>query len=354
MTDVLELTPRGLYCCAGDFFIDPWRPVDRAVVTHAHADHARPGSKSYLTSTRGQHVLQTRMGQSAKVETLDYGEPTTIGEAKVSLHPAGHILGSAQVRIEVAGEVWVVAGDYKTDVGDRTCTAFEPVRCHTFVTESTFGLPVYRWPKQEHTYGEINTWWRSNQAEGRTSMIGAYSLGKAQRVLAGLDPNIGEIYCHGAAETCNKDYRNTGVELPATQYAGRSDDRKAWSGAMIIAPPSALGSTWMRKFGDVATGFASGWMMLRGPRRRHGVERGFVLSDHADWYGLLDAIEATGAERVLVTHGSSDVLVRYLKEERGLDSHALKTFFGDEDATNEKNNHNDNTPDDDPQNKNVD
>ena len=332
MADVLELTDLGLYCPAGDFYVDPWRPVDRAVITHAHADHARPGSKRYLATDPGRHVLQARMGPDAVIETMPFGESTTIGDAAVSLHPAGHILGSAQVRVEVGGEVWVVAGDYKTDETDNTCATFEPVRCDTFVTESTFGLPVYQWPKQVDLYDEINGWWAANKELGRTSVVFAYALGKSQRVLAGLDSSIGEIYCHGAVQTCNKGYRAAGVELPETQYAGRKDDKGEWSGAMILAPPSALGSTWLRKFGDYATAFASGWMQLRGTRRRKGVDRGFVLSDHADWPGLLSAIEATGAGRVLVTHGVGTALVRFLTE-KGVEAHQLKTFFGDDEET---------------------
>ena len=325
MSDVLRLNDTGLYCEAGDFYVDPWRPVERAIVTHAHADHARRGSRWYLTTTPGRHVLQARMGADAKIETWDYGEQRTIGRAKVSLHPAGHLLGSAPVRVEVDGEVWVAAGDYKTARTDNTCAPFEPVRCHTFITESTFGLPIYRWPAQEQIDAEINRWWAAT-ADGR---------GKSQRVLAGLDATIGPIYCHGAVETCNAGYRAVGVPLPETQYAGRKDDKKEWSGSMIVAPPSALGSTWLRKFGNVATSFASGWMMMRGTRRRKGVERGFVLSDHADWPGLNQAIADTGCERVLITHGSSNVLMKWQREQ-GREAHALQTFYGaDEDGADE-------------------
>ena len=335
MAELLRLNDHGLYCEAGDFYIDPWHPVDRAVVTHAHADHARRGSKWYLTTTPGRHVLQARMGTEAKIETWDYGEQKTIGRAKVSLHPAGHILGSAQVRVEVDGEVWVAAGDYKTARTDNTCAPFEPVRCDTFITESTFGLPIYRWPEQAEIDAEINAWWAANAELGRPSVVFAYSLGKSQRVLAGLDASIGEIYCHGAVQTCNSGYRAAGVPLPETQYAGRKDDKGAWSGSMIVAPPSALGSTWLRKFGNVATAFASGWMQLRGTRRRKGVERGFVLSDHADWPGLNWAIEETGCERVLITHGSTSVLERWQRS-KGRQAEALQTHYGnDEDAADE-------------------
>jgi putative mRNA 3-end processing factor len=325
MTDqaLIQLTDCGLYCAAGNFYIDPWRPVERAVVTHAHGDHARRGSRMYLTTRDGERVLRTRMGDAA-IQAVEHGEPIDLHGVRVSLHPAGHILGSAQVRVEHHGQVWVISGDYKTGV-DATCAPFEPVRCHTFVTESTFGLPVYRWRPQAEIFDEINRWWRNNQIAGKASMLFAYALGKSQRLLAGIDPAIGPIFTHGAVERLNRDYRASGVALPATTYAsyGRGTD---WSQALIIAPPSAQGSSWMRRFGAISTGFASGWMQLRGTRRRKAVDRGFALSDHADWTGLLQAIAATGAERVWVTHGYSAVLARWLGE-HGLDATAVSTRF---------------------------
>lgn len=325
---LIQLNDCGLYCAAGGFYVDPWRPVERAVVTHAHGDHARWGSRSYLTTRAGERVLRTRMGDAATIQAIAYGEPVELGGVRVSLHPAGHILGSAQVRVEYQGEIWVISGDYKAGA-DATCAPFEPVRCHTFVTESTFGLPIYRWRAQADLFDEINRWWRANQLAGKASMMFAYALGKSQRLLAGIDPTIGPIFTHGAVERLNRDYRASGVALPATTYAaaGRGAD---WSQALIIAPPSAQGTPWMRRFGAVSTGFASGWMQLRGTRRRKAVDRGFALSDHADWPGLLDAIAATGAERVWVTHGYSAVLARWLNE-RGLEATALATRFeGDE------------------------
>jgi putative mRNA 3-end processing factor len=323
--DLLRLTDAGLYCPAGDFFIDPWRPVARAVVTHAHSDHARRGSGAYLVSREGEAVFRTRLGRDAPLQALAYGEVVSVNGVDVSLHPAGHILGSAQVRVAHRGQTWVVSGDYKVEP-DATCTAFEPVRCDTFVTESTFGLPIYRWPAQEQIFAQINAWWHQNQAEGKCSMLYGYALGKAQRLLAGLDRTIGPIFTHGALIQLTNDYRATGVPLPPTRYSGEMARGFDWSQALVLAPPSAHGTPWMRKFGASASGFASGWMRIRGTRRRRAIDRGFVLSDHADWPGLLGAIEATGARRVWVTHGYTAVLARWLQEQ-GYETAVLQTRF---------------------------
>ncbi|REK18150.1 MAG: ligase-associated DNA damage response exonuclease [Planctomycetota bacterium] len=331
-TSLISTTDRGLYCERGGFYIDPWRPVQRAVITHAHADHARRGNGRYLTSRDGLEVLQRRMGTSAAIGTVAYGEVVSLNGVKVSLHPAGHVLGSAQVRVEHRGETWVVSGDYKV-VREQTCAAFEPVRCHTFITECTFGLPIYRWKPQDELFSELNSWWRQNVEQGRPSIVFAYALGKAQRVLVGVDATLAPIYCHGAVERVNADYRKSGVALPHTEYAGRGNSKRDWQGALVVAPPSALGTPWMRKFGQAATAFASGWMLIRGTRRRRSVERGFVVSDHADWKGLLTAIEATGAERILATHGQTGPLCRYLQE-RGLEADSLQTeYVGERDDT---------------------
>jgi putative mRNA 3-end processing factor len=327
---LLELTDRGLYCAAGDFHVDPWLPVPRAVVTHAHADHARWGSARYLGARAGERVLRTRLGPDAAIQYADYGEAVELNGVRVSLHPAGHILGSAQVRIEHAGEVWCVSGDYKAEP-DPTCADFEPVRCDTFVTESTFGLPIYRWPPQSQVFDEMARWWSDNRAAGRASIVYAYALGKAQRVLAGLiDAGIGPIFTHGAVERLNADYRDSGIALPATQYAGDMPRSHDFAGSLIVAPPSAAGSTWLRRFAPFSAAFASGWMQVRGARRRRGVDRGFVLSDHVDWPALLDAIAATGAGRVWVTHGYREPVVRWLAE-HGLDARAVASRWeGDE------------------------
>jgi putative mRNA 3-end processing factor len=254
-----------------------------------------------------------------------YGEAVRLNGITISLHPAGHILGSSQVRIVHRGEVWVVSGDYKTDP-DPTCTPFEPVRCHTFITESTFGLPIYRWPLQAEVFSDINHWWRTNAANGKTSMLYGYTLGKAQRLIAGLDPSIGPILTHGAVERMTTAYREAGVVLPATRYAETAERRVNTKGAIVIAPPYASASSWARRFGPQSSGFASGWMLVRGARRRRSLDRGFPLSDHVDWPSLLAAIQATGASEIWVTHGFTGPMVRWLTEQ-GLDARAVQTRF---------------------------
>jgi putative mRNA 3-end processing factor len=312
MADLLQLTERGFYCEAGNFYVDPWQPVERAVVTHAHADHYAWGCRSYLVSDEGKHVFRTRLGHKATIQTAAYGDSVDINGVKVRFHPAGHILGSSQVRVEHAGEVWVVSGDYKLEA-DPTCTAYEPVRGHTFITEATFGLPIYRWQPQADSFAEINAWWRENAAAGRASVLFGYALGKAQRLLAGVDPTIGPIYTHGAVEKINKAYRDSNISLPHTKYANDAE-KPNFRQALIVAPPSARGTTWLRRFGDLSTGFASGWMRIRGTRRRRAVDRGFVLSDHIDWAGLMEAIDLSEAETVWITHGYVDVVARWLNE----------------------------------------
>ena len=321
---VLEFKPQGIYCPAGDFFIDPWRPVDRALITHGHADHARAGHARYLATRSAAPVMRHRLGGIA-LDTVDFGEARRIGDARVSFHPAGHVPGSAQIRVEVRGEVWVVSGDYKT-VPDRLSEPFEPVRCHGFVSECTFGLPVFTWPSEDQAAREINAWWAANAAEGRFSLLGAYSLGKAQRVLSLLDPGIAPILTHGAVEATNAVLRGQGLALPATVPVTSETQAKDHPGALVLAPPGALGSAWARRFRPASTGFASGWMRLRGIRRRRAVDRGFVISDHADWQGLNSAIRETGAERVHVTHGYTEIFSRWLCEQ-GLDAQVVPTEF---------------------------
>ena len=322
---LIESTARGLHCAAGGFHIDPWEPVERAVITHAHADHARPGSAAYLCAAPAMNVLRARLGPEASIQPVAYGEAIDLGGVRVSLHPAGHVLGSAQVRVESGGEVWVVSGDYKLEP-DPTCAPFEPVRCDTFVTESTFGLPIYRWQPPQRVFGAIDAWWRSNAAQGRASVIYGYSFGKAQRILASVDASIGPILVHGAVETLDAAYRASGVALPETRVAVDLERGYDVSRALVVAPPSARATPWLRRFGDYSDAFASGWMAIRGARRRLAVDQGFVLSDHADWPGLLAAIEATGASRVLVTHGQATPLVRWLLEQ-GSDAAVLETRF---------------------------
>lgn len=311
-TIVLQVRPEGLFCPAGDFFIDPRVQVERALITHAHSDHARSGHKSYLCSNTTQSLLKVRLDSNARVEGMKFGEKRKIGDATVSFHPAGHILGSAQIRVEVKGHVWVVSGDYKPQV-DRTCEPFELVPCHGFISECTFGLPVYRWMPEELIHRQINAWWKENRANRTPSLLFAYSLGKAQRVLAGLDPEIGPIFVHGAVDAFVRIYRDLGIDLPVVEKADPKLSQD-YAGAIILAPPAVEDSNWTRSFRQAKRGFASGWMAIRGARRRKNLDRGFVLSDHADWKGLIEVIEGTGAEEVLMTHGNGDALVRYLSE----------------------------------------
>lgn len=339
--DLVVLRPEGLYCPPGDFYIDPWRPVERAVITHAHADHAHVGHARYLAAAPSEGVLRSRLGADIALQTLAYREQMDLGGVRVSLHPAGHVLGSAQVRIEHRGCVWVASGDYFVagpyDDGAEdnvTCTPFEAVRCHCFITESTFGLPIYRWRPQRELFADIDRWWAANAAQGRASLLMGYSFGKAQRILAGVDAGIGPIVVHGAVEALNRAHREAGVALPPTLRVDDITDKSILKRALVIAPPSVQNSAWARRFGDASDAFASGWMTLRGARRRRAVDRGFVLSDHADWPGLQRAIGATGAERVIVTHGYESVMVRWLAEQ-GLQASAFITEYGDEESREE-------------------
>lgn len=325
---VLTFRKEGIFCPAAGVYIDPWRRVDRALITHGHADHARPGMGHYLATASAAPVLRHRLG-NVDIQEVSYGEPLQIGDARISFHPAGHVPGSAQIRVEVSGEVWVVSGDYKTDP-DGVSEPFEPVRCDTFITECTFGLPVFNWAPQEQITDDINGWWAANVAAGRFSLCGAYSLGKAQRILAHLDPSIGPILTHGAIEGTNKVLRAQGINLPETVQVTAETDLKSLKGAFVLAPPSALGSTWAGRFKPASTAFASGWMALRGVRRRRAADRGFVMSDHADWAGLNQAIHETGASRVFVTHGYTSIFRKYL-EEQGYNAGIVQTEFGSDD-----------------------
>lgn len=338
---LITLTDDGLYCPAGGFHIDPWNAVPRAVVTHAHSDHARWGCGHYLVADSGRHLFRTRLGEKADITSVPHGAVVEHNGVRVSFHPAGHVLGSAQVRVEYRGEVWVVTGDYKLDP-DPTCLPFEHVRCHTFITESTFALPIYRWETAEVLFGGVNDWWRANKAAGKCSIVFAYALGKAQRVMAGVDASIGPIYTHGAVEKVTRAYRESGVPLPPTKLVsaiveeekakGKGKAKgKPWAGALVIAPPAADGSPWAKKFEPKSEAFASGWMCVRGARRRRAIDRGFVLSDHADWPGLLTAVKESGASRVLATHGFASVLARHLRDQ-GLDAGVIATRYGDDDT----------------------
>lgn len=327
--DLIVPTPQGLYCPAGDFHIDPWGRAETAIITHAHGDHARSGSAQYFGASPGLPLLHERLRDSS-VAPLDYGSQHRFGRAIVSLHPAGHILGSSQVRIEVDGRVCVVSGDYKR-APDPTCAPFEVVPCDVFVTEATFALPVYRWPSMDEITRDILAWWDECIAARVPAVLFCYALGKAQRVLAELALRTDRtVHLHGAMLALVERYRELGVAMLPTVAVSDSAHGRDFAGELILAPPSAAGAPWMRRFANASTGFASGWMRIRGNRRRRGYDRGFVISDHADWPALIDTIIATGAARVLPTHGNTDALVPYLRE-RGLDAEALRTEYGGED-----------------------
>ena len=320
MNHLLKLTPSGIHCPAGDFTIDPQRPVKRAVIPHGHADRARSGSPTYLCAPDSK-ALQSRLGAEAVIETVPYGETLSINGVALSLHPAGHILGAAQVRLEKDGYVGVVSGDYKTDP-DPTCRPLEPLRCHHFISESTFGLPIFQGPSPGEVITDIQDWWRANQIQNRTSVLFAYALGKAQRVLAGLGDEMGPILTHGAVETVNRIYRAAGVPLPPTRPVGEVGDKTLLAKALVVAPPSAAVPTWMRRFPNRSRAFVSGWMRIRGHRRRRAMDRGFVMSDHADWEGLVATIRHSRAERVSLVHGYTTELARWLREQ-GLQAEAV-------------------------------
>ncbi len=321
---LLEFTTKGIYCPAADVYIDPWKPVAKALITHGHADHSRWGHQEYLCSKAAKPVIKYRLG-NIRIRSVDWGEKVTVNGVHFSFHPAGHIVGSAQIRVEYKGEVWVASGDYKLE-DDGLALPFEPIRCHAFITESTFGLPVYKWQDQQHVYASINQWWRSNQTEEKVSVLSGYALGKAQRILKNLDATIGPIFTHGAVENINEVMRAQGIELPLTTRVVQGMNAKTFAGGIVIAPPSAIAATWMKRFRSNSVGIASGWMKLRGPRRRRGADRGFVLSDHCDWDGLNAAIAATGAERIFVTHGYTAIFSQWLREQ-GYDAHAVSTEY---------------------------
>lgn len=326
---MLTETNAGVYCSAGDFHIDPWAPVPRALITHAHGDHARAGMGAYLCAAPCAPLLRRRLGADATIEALPYGERRTIGGVQVSFHPAGHVLGSAQIRIEGPGGVWVVAGDYKR-APDPTCPPFEPVRCDTFVTESTFGLPIYRWDPAPAVVDEIYRWWQANADAGKTSVLFCYTLGKAQRVLAELMRLTDRtVYVHGMMTSMIDAYREAGIAmLPTAPVIDevRARSKRSFAGELILAPLPARGTPWMRRLGTISDGFASGLMRVRGVRRQRGFDRGFVLSDHADWPALIETARETGATQVLTTHGHAEALARYIAT-RGITTGVIRTAW---------------------------
>jgi len=320
---LLTFTKNGIYCPRADVYIDPTRKVKSAIITHGHADHARTGNEHYLCVESSQSILKHRLGK-INLSTLPYRKPVSINGVQFSFYPAGHIIGSAQIRVEYKGEVWVVSGDYKVE-DDGISEAFEPVPCHTFITESTFALPVYQWMPQEDVFADINQWWQNNKEAGKVSVISAYSLGKAQRIIGNVNTEIGPIYCHGAIQKMNEVVRKAGIKLPETILV-EDQPSNAFNGSLVVSVSTAMASNWIKKFKNYETAAASGWMQLRGMRRRGALDRGFVLSDHADWKGLNYAVQSTGSERVYVMHGYEVTYAKYLQSQ-GIEAYAVSMEF---------------------------
>jgi putative mRNA 3-end processing factor len=328
---LIEFTDKGLYCRQGNFYIDPWKPVDKAVITHAHSDHARPGNGSYLCHHFTKPLLQLRLGDNS-YESIDWNERVMMNDVQLSLHPAGHIIGSAQIRLEYKGEVWVFTGDFKNE-HDGLSTPFEAVKCHSFITESTFGLPIYKWKEQAQIFDAMKCWISENKMAGKSSVFIAYSLGKAQRILKPLSETGIPIFAHGAVYNVHQTLVNSGWDLPAVKRITPETTREELKECIVIAPSGAEGSSWIKRFYPYSVGICSGWMQVRGNVRRKNADAGFAFSDHADWEGLLSAVKATGAEKVYTTHGFQSAFSRYLNE-NGIEAAEVKTNYGnDEEET---------------------
>jgi putative mRNA 3-end processing factor len=323
-SSLLIYTANGLYCPEADIYIDPARRVESAIITHAHSDHAKKGHKNYIAHPLSVPVMKHRITGSINVTALEYGKVININGVKISLHPAGHIPGSSQVRVERKGEVWVVSGDYKIENDDLT-EPFELIKCHTFITESTFALPAYKWKVQKEIFNDINLWWKNNIERGKISVLTGYSLGKAQRLFKNVDHSIGKIYGHEGITTINNLFIEAGLSLPPLETISDEISPNELSGSLIIAPPSVIGSEWLSRFEPFSVGYASGWMIFGKRKRSRGIDAGFVLSDHADWDGLNYAVKETGAENIFVTHGYSSVFVRWLRK-IGYNAHELKSL----------------------------
>ncbi len=326
---LLSFTDKGIYCAQAAIYIDPWKPVNKALITHAHSDHARTGSRHYLAHHHSAQILKYRLGNMS-LQTLDYNEPITINGVSISLHPAGHILGSAQIRLEYKGEVWVVSGDYKVKPDGYTIP-FEPVRCNHFITESTFGLPVYNFPDAATVNEKLNQWVAGNMATGFNSVIIGYALGKAQRILHALGKDK-KILLHGTVFNTNEAVGFSNEGYIRFDPAFKKEDLHP---GVVLATGSVLGSSWLRRFEPYKLGMCSGWMQLRGARRRSNADEGFVMSDHADWTGLNEAVLATGAENIYVTHGYKTAFSKWLREKHGLNAVEVETLFEGENLQNE-------------------
>ncbi|TCK69149.1 putative mRNA 3-end processing factor [Winogradskyella wandonensis] len=324
---LIKFTKKGIYCPKGKFYLDPWYPVDYAIISHGHADHARWGMKHYLCTDDSKAILKHRLGEAINIQSIPYRQSISINGVNVSFYPAGHVIGSAQIRLEYKGYVVVFTGDYKTQP-DFITTPFDSVKCHTFITESTFGLPIYHWKSEKNLQSELHDWVRTNQSNNRTSVFFGYSLGKAQRLLSLLD-GADDIFVHRSIYNLNDAITGSGIDLPKSKLWSADLDKNSLQNKIIIAPPSLLGSKMLKRLPNPATAICSGWMQIRGNRRWQSVDAGFAVSDHADWNGLISAVKASEAERVYVTHGSQAVFSKYLNE-IGIEAYELKTEYGDE------------------------
>lgn len=330
---LITFTKKGIYCPQGRFYIDPWRPVDLAVITHGHADHARWGMKKYLCHHFTKPILYQRIGLDIECQSVGYGEVVSINGVKVSLHPAGHIIGSAQIRLEYKGYVSVISGDYKVQ-DDGLSTPFELVKCNEFVTESTFGLPIYNWLEIEDLNKKLQNWVLRNKENGKTSVFIGYSLGKAQRIMKAVE-GLGKIYVHYSIGKLNKAFESVGITLPEYEIADFKERSQHLQHEIVIVPPALLDSSIIRKIPEAATAICSGWMQVRGARRWRSADAGFAMSDHADWNGLLQTVKATEAEMIHVTHGQTEVFSKYLNE-LGMNADVVTTEFGEDEEEGEK------------------
>ncbi len=324
---ILNFTDKGIYCIPGKFYIDPWKPVDYALITHGHADHARWGMKKYLCHHLTVPILHIRIGKDIQVQGIGYNESININGVKVSFHPAGHIIGSAQIRMEYKGKVVVVSGDYKLQ-NDGLSTVFEPVKCHEFVTESTFGLPIYKWASTEKLNESMQNWVLHNQKIGKTSVFVGYSLGKAQRILNAVS-GIAPVYTHYSITKLNQAYESAGIKLPDYETLDFRESVQHVNKGIVIVPPSLVDTNVLKKIPNMVYAVCSGWMQVRGARRWRSADAGFAVSDHADWDDLLTAVKETNAEKVYVTHGQTAVFAKYLNE-NGMEAVELHTAFGNE------------------------
>lgn len=319
-----------MYCVPGKFYLDPWGKVDYAVISHAHADHARWGMKHYLCVDDSKAIIKHRIGKDISIESLPYGIEKTINGVKLSFHPAGHIIGSAQIRLEYKGCVTVFTGDYKTNP-DNLTVPFQPVKCHTFITESTFGLPVYHWQDDKVIQQQMQNWVLNNQQQNKTSVFVGYSLGKSQRIMSLLD-GCAPMYVHNSIYQLNEVIKNSGIKLPNADLWQATTNKNDLQNNIVIVPPALIGSHMIKRIPNAAIALCSGWMQIRGHRRWQAVDAGFVVSDHADWNGLITAVKATDAEQVYVTHGYQETFSRYLNE-IGISAAEVKTEYGTNEDT---------------------